>query len=289
MLVGSQVKRLIIGCGYLGKRVANAWRQQGDDVWALTRSTSHAAEIAQVGIMPILGDVLDVSSLVDLPTADTVLYAVGYDRKAPASKRTVYVDGLRNALDRLPTACGRLLYISSTSVYGQSEGEWVDETSPCEPATEGGRICLDAEQVAHRSDRVDEVSILRLTGIYGPGRLAARVRTLREGQPIAADPDGWLNLIHVDDACRAVLRCSELPKVIETLLVTDNEPLQRRSYYEELARELRAPAPVFQSAVSGELGKRCSNKRLRSIPGMSFRYPTIRDGLPTTLDAGGTP
>ncbi|MGE0375692.1 MAG: NAD-dependent epimerase/dehydratase family protein, partial [Planctomycetaceae bacterium] len=146
-MAGNGPSRLIIGCGYLGLRVARRWLAQGDAVAALTRSAERAAAFRERGIRPVVGDILSPDRLRDLPPATTVLYAVGYDRTTEASKRTVYVDGLRNVLLSLPKSVERFVYVSSTSVYGQSNGVWVDETSACEPRTDGGQICLDAERL----------------------------------------------------------------------------------------------------------------------------------------------
>jgi nucleoside-diphosphate-sugar epimerase len=283
--VETTVRRLIIGCGYLGERVARDWREVGDDVWALTRSVDHAARFQQLGITPLLGDVLDPGSLSALPEVDTVLHAVGHDRSAPAAKREVYVNGLANVLKALPADCRRLIYISSTSVYGQSRGEWIDENSPCEPTTDGGRICRDAEQVARDLFRgAERVSVLRLSGIYGPGRLAARVESLRQQQPIAGRPDGWINLIHVDDVRHIVQTCAMLPTPVETLLVTDDRPLRRRDYYVQLAAALGVPEPAFFDEEELELGKRCSNRLLREELGVKLTFATFAAGLPSAIE-----
>lgn len=279
------MRRLIIGCGYLGLRVARAWREAGDDVWALTRSADHAAQFEQQGITPLLGDVLDRDSLRQLPETETVLHAVGYDRSAAAGKREVYVTGLANVLQALPAGCRRLIYVSSTSVYGQSQGEWVDETSPCEPTSEGGRICRDAEQVARDNFRgAGGVSVLRLSGIYGPGRLAARIEALRQQRPIAGHPDGWINLIHVDDARQVVQTCATISEPVDTLLVSDDEPMRRRDYYSRLTAALGVPEAIF-TGEDGDLGKRCSNRRLREHLGVELAYPTFAAGLPTAIEA----
>src|SRR5262249_12394551 len=120
---------LVIGCGYLGRRVAVAWRDQGRTVYALTRS--RADELAATGLSPIVADVTDPASLSHLPKVDTVLYAVGRDRSSGQSMHSVYVTGLTNVLAALPPPA-KFLYVSSSSVYGQTGGEWVTEDSPTE-------------------------------------------------------------------------------------------------------------------------------------------------------------
>lgn len=282
------MKRLVIGCGYVGRRVATGWVAAGDDVWALTRSSAHAASLAAEGLRPVIGDVLEPEGIGSLPSVDTVLYAVGFDRTAGASKRQVYVDGLRGMLRLMSRKAGRLLYVSSTSVYGQSNGEWVDESSPVNPISEGGGICLDAEQVARDTwPEAARLSVLRLSGIYGPGRLAARLDVLKQQRPIETSADGWLNLIHVDDACDAIARCAALDDGPPTLLVSDDGPLIRRDYYTLLAEAIAAPSPVFaEQADDGDCGKRCANRLARKVLGWRPRYPTFREGMATAIPSG---
>src|SRR5438105_2960635 len=118
--------KLVIGCGYLGQRVASLWLHDGHRVVATTRQP---AVFQGSAIQPLQCDVLLPETLEGLPAADTVLHAVGLDRSSGASMRSVYVDGLANVLERLPVP-RKLIYISSSSVYGQTDGEWVDEESP---------------------------------------------------------------------------------------------------------------------------------------------------------------
>ena len=194
--------RLIFGCGYLGQRVAHLWRGAGHSVAALTRGNTDALRAS--GIEPLPGDVLDPNGLRKLPAASNVLYAVGMDRGAGKTMREVYVNGLANVLDVLPPG-GRFIYVSSTSVYGQSGGEWVTEASPTEPTEESGKVILEAEQLLH-TKRPDAI-ILRSAGLYGPDRLLRKQPTLK-GEPLTGDADKWLNLVHVADAASAVL-CAE--------------------------------------------------------------------------------
>lgn len=271
---------LIFGCGYLGTRVARRWLAAGNRVHVLTRTAERARELSHMGLLPILGDVAEPPSLTGLPACDVVLFAVGYDRQAPHSKREVYVNGLRNALGSPAGAAGRWISISSTSVYGQSSGEWVNEDVPTQPATDGGQICLDAESVVQDwSARTgNRATVLRLSGIYGPDRLLSRADQLRRGVPLEGSPEAWLNLIHVDDAAEIVVRTAELPGPPEVLLVTDDEPIERREYYGRLAQLASAPAPEFLNATPVELNKRCSNERLKKL-GYELRFATIRTGL----------
>ena len=282
------MKALIFGCGYLGRRVAGQWLEAGHEVSALTRSTAKRTELKTAGITPIVGDVIAPESLSTLPAADVVLYAVGYDRSDGADRRTVVLDGLRNALAALAGRTERLVYISTTSVYGQSNGEWIDEESPTEPLTESGRLALAAEQlVASQSALLDlRSSILRLSGLYGPGRMLRRLEQLRSGAPIEGNGDAWLNLIHVDDAASAVLFAAE--RLLDShadpdvYLVTDDRPVRRRDYYGRPAELTGSPQPVFDPTIesrSAGLGKRCRNVRAKRDLGLTLAFPTFEEGL----------
>ncbi len=191
---------LVIGCGYLGRRVADLGRAAGQRVFATTRSPPHAAEFQRLGLEPVLCDVIDPDSLLALPAGVDVVYCVGFDRAGGADMRAVFVDGLANVLDALEEI-GRLVYVSSTGVYAQRDGEAVDENAATQPTSESGRVVLEAERLL-RGERPDAV-ILRFAGIYGPGRLI-REQALRAGDALSGDPEQWLNLIHVEDGAVAV-------------------------------------------------------------------------------------
>lgn len=281
--------KLIFGCGYLGLRVARLWRDVGEEVYAVTRSVVRASQLAAEGLRPIVADVRDASSLGELPRAATVLYAIGYDRAAGGTMREVYVGGLQSVLAALPPATEKFLYVSSTGVYAQNDGGWIDETSPCEPTREGGRACLEAEQLLAADPVGQRAIVLRMAGIYGPGRIP-NLDALRRGEPIAVPPDGYLNLIHVDDAAAVVLAAERQALAPRLYLVSDGQPVLRREYYQELARLAGAPAPRFvlpsaQAPVAARAlsDKRVCNERLLRELQVEIRYQSYREGLASIL------
>ena len=285
--------RLVFGCGYLGNRVAQRWLESGDRVFAVSRSEQSARAMQQDGLLPIVADVTQPESLIDLPEVDTVLYAVGFDRLSGHSIADVYVQGLQNVLAQLPAPRQRLLYISSTGVYGQSAGEWVDESSICQPERAGGLACLAAEQELEKQRAELDSCILRLAGIYGPGRLPRR-DALLAGEPIKAPADGWLNLIHVEDAVRVVLAAATAGQLPDRLLVSDGTPLRRQQYFAELCRQLDAPDPCFDEQQQSETdrarassSKRVSNRQLLDLLGEVIVFDSFADGLADILQAGG--
>jgi nucleoside-diphosphate-sugar epimerase len=270
------MRLLIIGCGYLGERVARGWPGK---VMALTRSADRAAEFEAAGWTPVRGDVCDPG--LALPPADAVLWAVGMDRSAGRSMADVYVGGLANTLPRLP-AGAPLVYVSSVGIYGQTDGAEVDESAPTEPTEESGRVVRDAEAELRRQ-RPDAI-VLRFAGIYGPGRLLRRVEQVRAGDPVAGDPDAWLNLIHVHDGARVARAALERGPAGVTWNVSDDHPPRRRDYYGELARLVGGPEPVF----SGVPGPRPANRRIvsrRVWPGLALTpdFPDYRFGLAASL------
>lgn len=276
--------KLIFGCGYLGQRVLGLWQAQGEKVHAATRSPERAAAWSQQEISPLLADITRPLEIAAPSDIETVLFAVGFDPHAGPSIREVYVDGLARVLAWLPPTVQRFIYISSTGVYGSFQGEWIDEDAPCEPQREGGKACLAAEKLLAESALADRSVVLRLAGIYGPGRIP-RAKDLLEGKPIDAASNGYLNLIHVADAANIVLLAEQKP-TSRCLLVSDGQPVIRSEYYAELARLLNAPPPQFAPAANeppiakrGSADKRISNARLVRELAPEFLFPDYRAGL----------
>ena len=188
-------------------------------------------------------------------------------------------------LDALPPSTGKLIYISSTGVYGQSAGERVDEESTCEPTRPGGRAALAAEQVLAAHALGNRAVVLRLAGIYGPERIPLAA-DISAGRPIAVPAAGHLNLIHVDDAASVVVCAAEHAVPPRMYLVSDGHPVERRVYYEELARLLGSKAPRFAAppadspaAERAGADKRLNNARLLAELPLKLTYPTYREGL----------
>jgi nucleoside-diphosphate-sugar epimerase len=317
--------RLLFGHGYLGSRIARLWRAAGHKVTVFTRSPAKAESLRAEGYGAIVADIGDPATLAAVPSeliwsVETVVFAVGYDRSTPAdgSRRTiheVYTGGVSNVMDMLSRcklarrefarsrnmditwatpSIPRFLYISSTGVYGDADGAWVDERTECRPEREGGRACLAAEGAIAAHEVGRSAVILRLAGIYGPGRIP-RAEALKRYEPIDAPADGYLNLIHVDDAARIVpaiegmIGGRMLPR---TYNVADGNPGLRREYYTELARLLGAPKPVFvdpavgsPAAARAAADKRISNRRLCEEVGPTFLYPSFREGLSAIVAA----
>lgn len=283
------MSKLIVGCGYLGFRVAQLWRSAGIEVLATTRSAERASSWSAWGLRPIVWDVTSGK----LPLAaevDTVVYAIGYDRASGRSKHEVYAEGLRNTLAGLSPATRRVILVSSVGVYSQHNGEWIDESSACEPTREGGQAALAAEECLFTSSFRERAIVLRAAGIYGPGRIP-RSADLLAGRGLAVEADSFLNLIHVDDLAQIVVAAEQI-QAPRTLLVSDGCPVLRREYYEYLAQLLGAPAVQFLPSAAGsrerERGggnKRVCNARLREEIALELNYADFRTGLTSIVNA----
>lgn len=256
----------------------------------MTRSPANAEILRSAGIAPIIADVCDAQSLRHVPVADIVLHAVGFDRQSGRTQQDVTVDGMRYVLSAVRDRCRCFIQISSTSVYGQSDGEWIDEQSVTEPTQSGGQANLTAETLVHQqfpSGGSVRAHTLRLAGIYGPGRLLSRIESLQSGTPLSGRGDAWLNLIHVDDAVTAVLACADRATG-SVYNVVDDRPVLREDYFGYLARLVGAPPPTFDDSQpsrrgSGGLNKRCSNRKIRDELAWQPAYASIETGLPASV------
>lgn len=323
---------LIVGCGYVGSQVALLARQSGHIVYALTRSKSRFGELQSLGIEPCLGHWLEPNGLSQLPAVDRILVSVPHraddawaasaprtelstaDRAAtdhtttndasainsataeliPDTAERTHVAGLQNLYHSIPNGWQKLLYLSTTGVYGNSSTEWIDEDTPVSPQRIGPRIAVAAEQWlnhAHSQSNGQTQGghcILRLAGIYGPDRIPLAER-LRSGQPLAVPRQGHLNLVHVSDIAHMV--CLLLTRQMQrsTYLLSDGQPVLRDTFYRYLAELCGVAQPQFvqPDAQSGKArratDKRISPARLLAETGYRLQFPDYRSGLANAL------
>ncbi len=269
---------LIVGCGYLGLRVARLLRERAaqSEVIGTSRSPSRFEEIAEAGARPILADVLDPESLASLPDFDAVVYCVALgrtSRQPPATAMRAFL----SELDRRGWQ-GRFVHVSTTSVYGQTDGSWVDERSPVEPTTEAGRSALAAENLI-REVRPSAVTI-RMVGLYGPGRVIGR-SGIQRGEPVSGDPDRWLNLIRIEDAARVVVAALAADSPSPLYLACDDRPLLRGEYYSAVAATIGMPPPVFAGGdgPGADPSRRVCNRLMREGLGVIPEFPDVFAGL----------
>jgi nucleoside-diphosphate-sugar epimerase len=269
---------LIAGAGDVGLRVARLLRARGDEVWALRRGVA----TGEHAIHWIQGDLTKPQSLRSLPDGIThIVYLPTPDARDEALYRAVFVDGLEHLLEAVDTqALQRLLFVSSSAVYGEHGDAWVDEDTPPAPPGFNGRVLLEAE---HYAARHAPAVILRLAGLYGPGRMQL-IERLRDGAVrVPRAIPHWANRIHVDDAAAAIVHLLLVRDPLPLYLGVDNTPLALDVLYDELARRVHAPLPAEGAAPAGVGSKRLSNARLRAS-GFVPQWPDARVGYAALLD-----
>ena len=293
---------LVVGTGYLGKRVALKSAQLGYRVYATTRSRTRLDELHREGFQPFQVDWNDSRTLATVAKSNfarnlRVLVAVSYDSQSRFARYESQVVGLRRLLQVLPDDA-KICYISTTGVYHQNGGVWVDETSPTFPPRDAARVHLQAEQELHRQRPFGHWRVLRLAGIYGPGRVP-RAKDVIAGRPVDANPKSFLNLIHVDDATRAVLASWESmgmddvcrPSMQHRLfLIADDAPVSRGNFYQEIARRYHAAPPKFVTPNERTnprrrtgTNKRVCNWKMRQQLLPTLDYPDYLCGLASSL------
>ena len=269
---------LIAGCGYLGQATADVFETAGWEVEGWTNSSKSARELSAKHYRV---DALDISNARQVTgrtgNFDAVIHCASTRGGDVDLYRRVYLIGTRNLLDRFPEA--KILFTSSTSVYAQSNGEWVTEESPAEPNQETGKILREAEQLVLARDG----NVARLGGIYGPGRSFLLRRFLGNEAIVDPERDRFVNQIHRDDAAAAlfllVWRQSPGGGIYN---VVDDRPILQSECYRWLAERLNRPAPPFGRSASkrkrGESNKRVSNAKLRAL-GWVPRYSTFAKAM----------
>lgn len=273
---------LIAGAGYVGARLGELCARRGDEVLCLRRS----AQGLPRGLVPVVADLLDPSSLDALSgELDAVVFAAGPGESTREAYRRTYLVGLENLLNAVGHRARRVLFTSSTAVYAQSDGGWVDETSPATSTHFSGATLLEAE--ARLLERCPGAVVLRLGGIYGPGR-ASMVEAIRRGDAsYFAGDTHFVNRFHRDDCAGALLHLLDCSEPESIYLGVDDEPTPRRDVMQWIAEQLGAPPPraIEHEAPNPRRGgghKRCSNARLRAT-GYALRYPTYRQGYAAVI------
>jgi nucleoside-diphosphate-sugar epimerase len=260
--------------------VAQCLRARGDEVWALRRQPSaHDGD----GIHWLSGDLTQPDSLHGLPKKITrLVYLPAPDARDKATYRAVFVDGLRHLLDALETgALRQVLLVSSSAVYGEHDGDWVDEATPASPQGFNGAVLREAEQWL--AEQPLPSTVLRLAGLYGPGRLQL-IERLRAGQlRVPREVPHWANRIHVDDAAAAIVHLLGLAAPQPLYLGVDDTPLPLDELYDFLADLVDAPLPNEGAPPVGIGSKRLSNAKLRAS-GWAPQWPDAREGYAALLD-----
>jgi nucleoside-diphosphate-sugar epimerase len=269
---------LIAGCGYVGQATADLFHAAGWAVEGWTQSAESAAKLAAKPY-PVCG--IDITDEVRISTHsgtfDAIVHCASSRGGGAEVYRRIYLKGARNLLDRFGGA--KMLFTSSTSVYGQRDGSWVTEESQTTPARETGRILLQTEELVIGHGGI----VARLAGICGPGRSALLSKFLAGTANIDRENDRFVNQIHRDDIAAALFLLLNRPaSPREIYNVVDDQPMLLSECYCWLAQKLNRPVPPIgksnQQRKRGDSNKRVSNAKLRR-QGWTPRYPTFAEGM----------
>lgn len=269
------MKMTIIGCGYVGRAIAHRWHQAGHEVTATTTSPEKVPELEQVAQIAVLtGDDLEAIRKV-IAERDVVLLSVAPSQRLPGIYRKTYLDTAKTLVKALKnSSVQQLIYTGSYSVLGDKGGEWTDEETPPAPVTESGKILYETEQVllSAQSEAV-RVCILRLGGIYGPGRSVVNIFRPLAGTTRPGDGEDYSNWVHQGDIVRGIefARQKQLQGIYN--LVND-VPIKSRELLHRL-HEIYGLAPVtWDPSISSSrsYNARLSNQKIKSA-GFEFTHP----------------
>lgn len=278
---------LILGCGYVGEKLAKACVAEGITVTGTTRSEVRADELRATGIEAVVAESPEQLPDELLAQCDGVLDSIplARDESGMHASQLQWLPSITPKLTNLKWAG----YLSTTGVYGDAGGGWVDESWPCKPTSERGRLRLNAERAWLDSGLPTEV--FRLAGIYGPERNI--IDKLKAGgyRAVQWNPPHYSSRIHVADIVAALMAAMRSPRPGRIVNVADDEPCPHAEYVSKLARLVGAPAPeILTPEEGGEQlspamldffrdNKRVSNQLLHRELLPELRYPGFRDAV----------
>jgi nucleoside-diphosphate-sugar epimerase len=279
---------LIVGCGYAGLPLGAELVRLGHEVHGIRRAADGKAELQAAGIQLRVADVTKPSDLANLPGPyDWVVNCVSSSRGGVEEYREVYLTGTRNLIEWLSAAPPKkFVYTSSTSVYGQMDNSPVKESSPTEPASETGRVLVEAEKLlldAARDKKFPAV-VLRVAGIYGPERGHLFQQYLKNEAKIPGKGEHLINMIHRDDLVGVIIAALKSARPGEVYNAVDDEPVAQIHVFRWLSETLGKWMPPF-AAGDEDAGrkraltsKKVQNRKLKMELGYQFKYPNFRKG-----------
>lgn len=286
--IESNSRVLIVGCGYLGLRIAQQCLSRNTSVFALTRTSDKAARLVGNGVQPIVHNWYEAQGWPMIAEMDSIFICASHAPVDGIGPEDTHVRGLENLWRQLVGPPKRLVYLSTTGVYAHcDDGRWIDEYSPVEPNRPGSIAAMAAEQWLAQTLPQERLTILRAAGIYGPDRIP-RIDSLRKREPLKADPTSYLNLIHVDDLAAIAILASHQQDAFGLFAVSDGNPVLRREYYQFIADTLGTSNPLFEPIGSdkdstirrrGEGSKRIKNQRVHEVLKYRFQFPDYQAGL----------
>jgi nucleoside-diphosphate-sugar epimerase len=278
---------LVAGCGWLGAAVARELLARGHRVTGVRRDPTRAAELASSGIAPLAVDLAEPGAAAALPRdVGAIVACQSASGDTAAAYRRAYLDANHALLEAAAAAgCAALVYTGSTGVFGQRGGVVVDEATPPAPASETGEVLAEAEAlVLAAAARGVPARVVRLSGLYGPGRLGVVERVRRGALALGPGDGAHMNFCHRADAAATVIAALERGRAGAVYHGSDASPAPRREVVEWIARRLATPPPRSDRAAEGP-DRRVAAERTRAELGLHLAFPSFRDGLAPYLPA----
>jgi nucleoside-diphosphate-sugar epimerase len=286
------MRALVIGCGYVGTPLAKRLVELGHEVWGMGRTAESAAELEGLGIKPFAADVAEPGALDRLEgNFDWVANLVSSDKGGAEEYRRVYLEGNRQIVAwARARGVKKIVYTSSTSVYAQTDGSAVKESSATEPVTDTSRILLEAEKVLLEAAPAVPSVVLRVAGIYGPERGHLFKQYLQNEAKIPGQGARIINMIHRDDLVTVIIAALKNGRAGEIYNAADDEPVTLLAFYRWLAETLGKWMPPFGPEEDGErkraiTSKKVQNRKMKVELGVQLKYPTFRQGYTVEIRA----
>jgi nucleoside-diphosphate-sugar epimerase len=279
---------LVAGCGWLGTAVARALVARGDLVTGVRRDPARASALAALGVEPLPLDLADPGAAARLPAAvDAVVACQSAGADDAAGYRLAYVEANRTLLGWAARAGARaVVYTGSTGVFGQRDGSDVDEATPPSPASATAEVLVEAERLLRGSGLGQ---VVRLSGLYGPGRAGTIERVRRGLLALGPGDDAFMNFCHRDDAVAFVLAALDRGTPGAAWHGSDAHPPRRREVVEWIAARLGLPPPRAEGGPPAGPNRRILSARTREALGVALRFPSFREGFAPLLGGEGGP
>ncbi|MEI7815694.1 MAG: SDR family oxidoreductase [Desulfuromonadales bacterium] len=286
-------KVFIAGCGYIGERLACSYKESGADLTCIVRSSEHAARLESIGLHTVVTALDDLDTIPLITPGNSILFYL-----VPPPGGGVVDSRARNFIAQMSAAeaPSKIVYMSATSVYSNADGDVVTEESTATPDTAMGKRRLDAESafLDYGATRNVPVVILRVSGIYGPGRLP--LMQISQGHPLLNEQEsGPSNRIHADDLTSICIAAAQKGAGGDIFNISDGQPSSMTSYFNACAEALGFPyqlqismaearqvmSPLMFSYVSQS--RVIDSSKMREILQVPLRYANLTEGIAASV------
>jgi nucleoside-diphosphate-sugar epimerase len=274
---------IVAGCGWLGTAIARRLVRDGEEVVGIRRDPGRAEALRALGVAPLALDLAAPGAGARLPPADAIIACQSAGGETTAAYRAAYVEATGALLEAAGCSGARLVYTGSTGVFGQRDGSDVDEEATPAPASATGEVLVEAEALvrAAAGDGI-RACLVRLSGLYGPGRIGIVDRVRTGALALGPGDDAWMNFCHLDDAASFVLAALARGAPGASYHASDAAPARRRAVVSWIAARIGAEPRRAESAPPGP-SRRIHSERTRAALAVALAYPSFREGLAPLL------